>query len=228
MNTTIDSKNVLNLEMFSFPGFYYSIFSDSEDMALSDEISYYKDNEGKDVIEDDFEVDYKGYRHEICTNYVKNFVTYVNRIFPNLIASVDTDSVTISSPREYNFRTDRCFGNFVFNEGWRERLAEYMMDKKSQLEDRIKHDWTSRDGFWSHTSNDFDEWFDNIKSANEVDTNYVNILLYYALEFEEKYWDLVYETNDDVVRGPVGRLDGFGRVDLPRVRAVRQSRWMET
>lgn len=80
----------------------------------------------------------------------------------------------MTSPKYYNFETDRLFvtipyGNLV--KLWRLSVA----DKHKTLREVIKERHTSRDGYWSHYSNEWEDWKE--KPLESWDNNELMTLL---------------------------------------------------
>jgi len=200
-------ESTMNLEMYGFPGFYESIFLSSDNEYVESEMQYYKDEYGYDVRDEDFIFDYENFTMRVCKVYVEKFVGKINEIIPNLIKCADIDNVRMESPREYNFTTDKCYADITFNEGWREKLAEFMKEKDAVLCKAIANDWTSRDGFTSFISNNYSVWLKNIEDADvAVELRYVEVLMFYIMrfsggncnEYDNSYNDLCIETYEYV------------------------------
>jgi len=102
---------------------------------------------------------YQDIQKEYITEYTENFFKRFNRDIKlqyNTDIKLVPSDIIMTSPREYNFTTDRIFckvdENLLFD-------LFCMVDSKI-LADKIKEDYTSYDGFASFHSNDIksDEW----------------------------------------------------------------------
>jgi hypothetical protein len=67
------------------------------------------------------------------------------------------ENVEMTSPRYYNFETDRLWADVELKDGWEDDVRAFMTENADWLRERIKDDWTSYDGFMSFMSNNFDD-----------------------------------------------------------------------
>lgn len=116
----------------------------------------------------------------ICPEYVEAFNDFIFETFDLQLGLTFSD---MSSPKEYNFTTDRIFAHIsdeamctLFN-----RVQEYGL-----LEKTIKQRFTSRDGFISFYSNRLEDWL--CKPLSEWDHNELGTLLY-ALVADDNDFD---------------------------------------
>lgn len=175
--------NRFSFELPFFPGFYESALEngDTPYWAIRNELEYYTRDcadehpEWKNLTEDDFGFDYKGYEKAV----MDNFITAFKNSSPEIVESVEFDELV--SPKYYNFSTDRLFCWVTFSEDWKPVMRKFMDDNHQILEVHIKKAWSSRDGFWSFTSNDVDEWYGKI--FDEEDPSYIGIMLGYMMRF---------------------------------------------
>lgn len=156
-----------------FPGFYDSALSDALDFeeemlaeSLTDEFPTVDAGDARDAIY--WAADYpKAYR-EIARDYAEDFAHMLNEEMQPPFA-LEFESIT--SPREYNFTTDRCFMQLP--------LADFERMRKACDEDKlaalIRETFTSRDGFASFYSNDINTW--NDKPLGEYDHNEAGTVL---------------------------------------------------
>lgn len=99
---------------------------------------------------------------ELRLEYCRAYVDYMAGEF-----EINMQFESLSSPREYNFVTDRIFVTIPDNEF----LRLYSETNKQIFEKNIKDNFTSRDGFISFYSNNLSEWpinpleFDNNEAA---------------------------------------------------------------
>lgn len=159
-----NNKLVLNIPCFQ--GFYDSILYDSQyeyetinDIAADEHRDY-----------DDYIFDKETYMNDICKAYTKEYADYLSSIIS------DAEFSHFTSPREYNFETDMLYANITFKNGWKEYLLGWIENNKATLTERIKHDWTSYDGFVSFVPTDLEIWKQKLI---EEDVLYVTYLVYY-------------------------------------------------
>ena len=111
---------------------------------------------------------YQDIQKEYCEEYTQNFFKRLNRDIKlqyKTSLELKPSSVVMTSPREYNFTTDRIFCKVDYN-----LLFDLfcMVDKKI-LDAKIKEDYTSYDGFASFYDNSVsgEDW----KDAKNFDHN---------------------------------------------------------
>lgn len=115
----------------------------------------------------------------IAKEYAEKFAQYV------LPFKLEFESMT--SPREYNFTTDRIFMTISLSDfRWMFRFTHTNI-----LADIIKETFTSRDGFASFYSNRLDDWMD--KPLDMWDHNQVRTVLLAYLKTKEIGLDTIEE-----------------------------------
>ena len=178
----------MNIELPFFPGFYESDLenSDTSYWAIKEELDYYQqeyayDNHDEQAIysqltEDDLDFNYKDYEKDVREAWVESFRGRV----PDFVLSVE--DVEMTSPKYYNFETDRLWADIELSEDWQDKVRAFMDENKDWLRERIKEDWTSYDGFASFMSNNFDDtrWDDD-------DDNWARDKSWYWHLFSGKY-----------------------------------------
>jgi hypothetical protein len=146
------TKDLVNIEL-PFSGFYNSIHGgdgSNIDRALEDGFNYdYETQEEKEVPDIwGADYDYKAIEQEYCENYVEAF----GRRF-----GLDLTFDVMTSPREYNFTTDRIFCKVP-----RKQINKIRREVEAHEDwpKYIKDNFTSYDGFWSNYENDYqdEEW----------------------------------------------------------------------
>lgn len=152
-----------NIELPFFPGFYESDLEngDTAYWALKEELEYYQneyayDNPDEQAIyaqltEGDIDFSYSDYEKAVREQWVEGFRERV----PEFVLSVE--NVEMTSPRYYNFDTDRLWADVELRDDWMDAVREFMVENADWLRERIKEDWTSYDGFASFMSNNFDD-----------------------------------------------------------------------
>ena len=152
-----------DVELPFFPGYYESILYSSDDSywGIKEEVEYYQRDYAYDdpeeqaiyaqITEDDLDFDFEGYTKEMNDYWVDAFRSNM----PEIVVSVE--DVVMSSPKYYNFETDRLWATITLVDDWQDKVRAFMGGNKDWLRDRIKKDWTSYDGFNSFMSNNFDD-----------------------------------------------------------------------
>lgn len=130
-----------------FAGFYNSIHSEELDNALEQTFSDSNGNPINSLLEKAYDkVDWSTARNKYAESYVAG-----------LIAEIEFKSLKfklITSPKYYNFETDRIFCEIDASE------VKEIFDKtdKAKLNAEIKANFTSRSGFISYYSNTLESW----------------------------------------------------------------------
>jgi len=175
-----------------FPGFYGTIFEPDED----NEINYVNDereSKGWSPLDfDKFEFDYDHYHTEIAKESVNWVENIVNGIFKN---KIQVNFESIQSPKYYNFSNDSINVNYVVNEEFLKEMMGYLNTNKEEFAHYIKENYTSRDGFFSHYSNDVDEWLNEYFLDIETNKHYFGSILEFVINNEID--DPVYEMKMD-------------------------------
>ena len=145
----------INIELPFFPGFYESDLenSDTPYWAIKEELDYYRsdyDNPCRELTEDDLDFNYADYEKDVREQWVEGFREYK----PEFVLSIE--NVEMTSPRYYNFSTDKLWADVELKDGWEDDVRTFMAENADWLRERIKDDWTSYDGFMSFMSNNFD------------------------------------------------------------------------
>lgn len=145
----------VNIELPFFPGFYESDLqnSDTPYWAIKEQLQYYQrdcDTPCKELTEDDLDFDYSDYEEDVRNAWVDGF----RERMPEMVLSLE--NVEMTSPRYYNFSTDKLWADIELKDGWEDDVRAFMTENADWLRKRIKDDWTSYDGFHSFMSNNFD------------------------------------------------------------------------
>lgn len=168
----------VNIELPFFPGFYESDLenSDTPYWAIKEELEYYQnecDTPCKELTEDDLDFNYEQYREDVRNAWVDAWKDHA----PEIVLSVE--GVTMTSPRYYNFDTDRVYADVELREDWMDEMRHFIALNYDWLQERIHKDWTSYDGFCSFMSNDVDEWPSYL--FEEQDTRYISTMIGYMM-----------------------------------------------
>ena len=141
----------LNIELPLFPGFYGSVLEDSD----TEGSAWNSFVDGAEIAydPDDYEYDWAERRKDIC----EGFVDAIKRQTPSgLFKTIEFNHMT--SPREYNFTTDKIWVDVTFEPTFISEVVQFMLREHDWLKERIREDWTSRSGFISHMANHIGEW----------------------------------------------------------------------
>lgn len=145
-----------------FPGFYESLYSLEFDSIEDNEVEYIMNGEYEFDVpecvtsEDMHELfykhaDYSGMYQEIAKQYPYTFSDFLAEKTGML---VPLEFTIMTSPREYNFETDRVFATIKLEDV----LALYEFVGEERLRKEAKDMFTSRSGFISFYSPKIEEW----------------------------------------------------------------------
>jgi len=200
----------VNIELPFFPGFYESDLenSDTPYWAIKEELQYYReecDTPCKELTEDDLDFDYKGYEEEVRNAWVDGF----RERMPEIVSSLE--GVEMTSPRYYNFETDRLWADVELRDDWMDEMRHFIASNYDWLKERIHEDWTSYDGFMSFMENDVDKWEEHL--FQEQDGRYISTMIGYMMYRENKEIrnDLVMDALEDVYAGSYVFLTDEGK-----------------
>ena len=203
----------MNIELPFFPGFYESDLEngDTAYWAIKEELQYYQeecDTPCKELTEADLDFNYEQYEEDVRNAWVDAWKDHA----PEIVLSVE--GVTMTSPRYYNFDTDRVYAIVELSDDWREKMRAFMKENAEWLKGRIHEDWTSYDGFCSFMSNDYEDWFDYI--FEEQDELYISTMIGYMMYRANKEIrnDLVMIALEDIYAGSYVFLTDEGKAKV--------------
>lgn len=217
----------VNIELPFFPGFYESDLEngDTAYWAIKEELEYYRnecDTPCKELTENDLDFDYKGYEEAVRDGWVDGF----RERMPEMVLSLE--NVEMTSPKYYNFSTDKLWADIELKDGWEDDVRAFMTENADWLRERIKDDWTSYDGFMSFMSNNFDNlahdededywggksWYWHLFSGKSDRFEcYISVVIGYMMYRENKEIrnDLVMYALEDVYAGSYVFLTDEGK-----------------
>lgn len=191
-------KNNFEIQLTLFPGFYESALYNCDTLyweTTDDEMEYWRDRfDDESLTADDLDIDFPRFKEECCKAYIDAF--FNNQLCPDFIEKMEYSDLT--SPRYYNFETDKLYVNVELAEDWRDKVKTFMEENKEWLTKRIKEDWTSRDGFCSFMDNTYDYWCDELQK-DEPDVRYLGVIVTYMMEIEKDdvYEEIITDTLED-------------------------------
>ena len=150
-----------------FCGFYESFISDDIDYQIGQQIEW--DSDIYDLNESEQQILWDSYLSvnrsyfynqiaEDYTNcYIDNLNAKLNYAYPDHGFTLNAKFNLLTSPKEYNFETDRIFIDIEKNHAI-DFIKYIIKHYKKELEEKIKQRFTSRSGFWSHYKNGLNLW----------------------------------------------------------------------
>ena len=234
-----------NIELPFFPGFYESDLenSDTAYWAIKEELEYYQrdyayDNPDEQAIyaqltEDDIDFDHRRYEGDVRDAWVEAFRDRL----PEFVLSLE--NVEMTSPKYYNFSTDKLYADVELADDWMDSVREFMVENADWLRERIKKDWTSYDGFISFMSSNFDNlahdededywgdksWYFHLFSGQSDRWEcYISTIIGYMMLRENKDIrnDLVMYALEDVYAGQYVYITEKGEEKLQELRDQRE------
>ena len=174
-----------------FCGFYESFISDDIDYQIGQQIEWDTDiydlNEDEQQVLDDsyLSVNRSYFYNQIAEDYTNFYIEILNRRLEGFELKVKFNLIT--SPKEYNFETDRIFIDIEKDHAI-DFIKYIIKNYKKELEEKIKQRFTSRSGYWSHYKNTLDSW---TQDYSEWDCNMIGTCFeLFDLEEEEINYSL--------------------------------------
>ena len=203
-----------------FDGFYESFISDDIDYQIGQQIEWDCDiydlnvNEEKILWDSYLSVNRSYFYNQIAEDYtnfyIDNLNAKLNYAYPNKGFTLKATYKCFTSPREYNFSTDRIF--IEIEENHCIDFIKYIIKNyKKVLENKIKERFTSRDGFWSHYKNGLDLW---TQDYSEWDHNQIGTC-FELFDLEEE--DINYSLREyltETIMDNLGNTLGKDGIDL--------------
>lgn len=191
-----------------FSGFYESKWSQEIDYIEENETEYFEtDRQAEDGVAKELRLDAREYGEILNrrTSYsdayrqiAKDYADAFNDWFKD---ECDLDLgltyESMSSPREYNFTTDRIFAHIPMT-AVRALFDRSVGDNHKRLAEIIKRRFTSYDGFISHYRNNLADWL--AKDVADWDHNELETLLLAVMpESDRNYeWDILEGMNEKI------------------------------
>ena len=193
-----------------FDGFYNSYISSDIEHQIGQQIEW--DTDIFDLNEDEQQILFDNYLsvnnssfyNEIAEHYTDLYIDALNERLEGFTLKAKFNLLT--SPREYNFETDRIFIDIEKNHAI-EFIKYIIKNYKKELENKIKERFTSRSGFWSHYKNGLDLW---TKDYSEWDHNQIGTC-FELFDFDELNF---YESLSETIMFNLGNTLGKEGIDL--------------
>lgn len=196
-------KKNFEIRLPFFCGFYESPLYNGDTLYWEtyeeDSMEYYRERfDDEALTAEDLDIDFPRFKEECAKAYMDVF--FNNADCPNFIKSMEFSDIV--SPHYYNFETDKLYVNVELAEDWRNDVKSFMEDNKEWLTERIKNEWSDRDGFWSFMDNTYDYWYNEFQK-DEIDERYLGVMIGYMMLVANPniYNDLVCDTLESVYIG---------------------------
>ena len=193
-----------------FDGFYNSYISSDIEHQIGQQIEW--DTDIYDLNEDEQQILWDNYLsvnrssfyNEIAEHYTDLYIDALSERLEGFTLKAKFNLLT--SPREYNFETDRIFIDIERDHAI-DFIKYIIKNYKKELENKIKERFTSRSGFWSHYKNGLDLW---TKDYSEWDHNQIGTC-FELFDFDELNF---YESLSETIMNNLGNTLGQEGIDL--------------
>ena len=197
-----------------FDGFYESFISDDIDHQIGQQIEWDSDiydlnEDEQQVLEDSYlSVNRSYFYNQIAEDYTNFYIDALNEKLEGFKLKAKFNLLT--SPREYNFETDRIFIEIEENHAI-DFIKYIIKNYKKELENKIKERFTSRSGFNSFYKNSLDLW---PKDYSEWDHNQIGTCFeLFNLEEEDINYSLRDYLSESIMTN-LGNTLGKDGIDL--------------
>ena len=197
-----------------FDGFYESSIGSDIDHQIGQQIEWDTDiydlnEDEQQVLEDSYlSVNRSSFYNQIAEDYTNFYIDALNKRLKGFTLNAKFNLLT--SPREYNFETDRIFIDIERDHAI-DFIKYIIKNHKKELENKIKERFTSRSGFWSHYKNGLDLWTNDY---SEWDHNQIGTCFeLFDLEEEDINYSLREYLSETIIDNLGNTLDKDG-IDL--------------
>ena len=197
-----------------FDGFYESFISADIDHQIGQQIEWDTDiydlnEDEQQILEDNYlDINRSYFYNQIAEDYTNFYIDALNKELDGFTLRATYKCFT--SPREYNFSTDRIFIEIEENHAI-DFIKYIIKNYKKELEKKIQDRFTSRDGFISYYKNSLDLW---PKDYSEWDHNQIGTC-FELFDLEEE--DINYSLRDylnETIMDNLGNTLGKDGIDL--------------
>ncbi len=203
-----------------FDGFYESFISADIDHQIGQQIECDCDlydlnvNEEKILWDSYLSVNRSYFYNQIAKDYTNFYIddlnAKLNYAYPDHGFTLNAKFSFLTSPKEYNFATDRIFIDIEKNHAI-DFIKYIIKHYKKELEEKIKQRFTSRSGYWSHYKNTLNSW---TQDYSEWDCNMIGTCFeLFDLEEEDINYSLREYLTEAISENLYNTLDKEG-VDL--------------
>lgn len=161
---------IVEIGSHRFPGFYESIFCNSDEF-IDDEYEL-KGLLEEIVIDKKLEVVYEyenfeRYKKDVSKTYLEYYVEKIIDCLPSKISDSDyfkfeiiddENNIEVISPKYYNYRTDSCYCLIETNIETLQKLKNFGLKNEEDVQEYLRNHFTSYEGFHSFISNDIEYW----------------------------------------------------------------------
>ena len=152
------------------------------------EICEYEDD-GEEI---EIDYDFNDFMKSIVETYKDNEENILEALGVDFIRSVKI-SETYFTPREYNFKTDQLDFVLDINKSGLLRALKKLENNKD-FEQYLKDNFSSYDGFWSFTPNNYKELYKEITTEGDEYCQSISALIWYLAKDSKKDIELeIYE-----------------------------------
>ena len=197
-----------------FDGFYESFISDDIDHQIGQQIEWDTDiydlnEDEQQVLEDSYlSINRSYFYNQIAEDYTNFYIDALNERLEGFKLKAKFNLLT--SPREYNFETDRIFIEIEENHAI-DFIKYIIKNYKKELENKIKERFTSRSGFSSFYKNSLNLWS---KDYSEWDHNQIGTCFeLFNLEEEDINYSLRDYLSESIMTN-LGNTLGKDGIDL--------------
>ena len=203
-----------------FDGFYNSFIDDDIDHQIGQQIEWDCDiydlnvNEEKILWDSYLSVNRSYFYNQIAEDYTNFYIddlnAKLNYAYPNHGFTLNAKFSFLTSPKEYNFETDRIFIDIEKNHAI-DFIKYIIKNYKKELENKIEDRFKSRSGFNSYYKNSLDLW---PKNYSEWDFNQIGTCFeLFDLEEEDINYSLR-EYLSETIMDNLGNTLGQKGIDL--------------
>ena len=193
-----------------FDGFYESFISDDIDHQIGQQIEWDTDindlnEDEQQILQDNYlDINRSYFYNQIAEDYTNFYIDALNERLKGFTLNAKFNLLT--SPREYNFETDRIFIDIERDHAI-DFIKYIIKNHKKELENKIKERFTSRSGFWSHYKNGLDLW---TQDYSKWDHNQIGTC-FELFDFDELHF---YESLSETIMFNLGNTLGKDGIDL--------------
>ena len=193
-----------------FDGFYNSYISSDIEHQIGQQIEWDTDiydlnEDEQQILEDNYlSVNRSSFYNEIAKHYTDLYIDALNETLEGF--RLNAKFKLLTSPREYNFETDRIFIDIEKDHAI-DFIKYIIKNYKKELEEKIKQSFTSRDGFGSHYKKGLELW---TQDYSEWDCNMIGTC-FELFDFDELHF---YESLSETIIFNLGNTLGKDGIDL--------------